>query len=225
VWEATINDAAILDPDAGEILAALEWPRYYVDFETIQLAIPVWAGTRPYAQIPFQWSCHIEHQDGQITHHEFLADGHSDPRRAFADSLLGSVGQSGPIIVYNAAFERSRMKEMATAFPDLAAGMERAIERIFDLLPLARAHYYHPQMRGSWSIKAVLPTIAPDLAYDDLEVADGGMAQEAFAEIMLADTPDDRVEQLRKGLLLYCERDTWAMVRVAHHFQGITHAE
>ncbi|MEW6647314.1 MAG: DUF2779 domain-containing protein [Pseudomonadota bacterium] len=225
IWQATRNNEVILDPAAAKELCRLGWPRYYLDFETIQFAVPIWAGTRPYAQIPFQWSCHIEQQDGAVAHLEHLADGSGDPRRAFAESLLTAVGISGPILVYNAAFERSRMRELAADFPELTQALETAIERIVDLLPIAREHYYHPDMRGSWSIKAVLPTIAPDLAYDTLEVADGGMAQEAFTEMIQPETTPDRKAFLYNALLKYCERDTWAMVRVARYFQGGPHAE
>ena len=220
VWRVTKSGEAELNPEAGKTIAALPYPRYYVDFETINPAVPVWAGTRPYMQVPFQWSCHIETAKGVMTHCAFLADGQSDPRRPFAESLITAVGIDGPVFVYNAPFERSRMQELADYYPDLAPSLQAAIVRIVDLLPLAREHYYHPEMRGSWSIKAVLPTIAPDLAYDNLEVANGGMAQEAFAEIMQPGTLPERRQQLHNALLLYCERDTLAMVRIAHYFEG-----
>ena len=155
-----------------------------------------------------------------MTHCAFLADGQSDPRRTFATSLIEAVGTDGPVFVYNVSFERSRMQELADYYPDLAPALEAAIDRLVDLLPIAREHYYHPDMRGSWSIKAVLPTIAPDLAYDNLEVANGGKAQEAFAEIMQAETLPERRQQLQNALLLYCERDTLAMVRIAHNFES-----
>ena len=129
------------------------------------------------------------------------------------------MGIKGPIFVYNASFERSRMQELAEYYPDLASALIAAIDRIVDLLPIAREYYYHPDMRGSWSIKAVLPTIAPDLAYNNLEVANGGMAQEAFSEIMQGKTLPERRKQLRDALLLYCERDTLAMVRIVHYFE------
>ncbi|MDP2071847.1 MAG: DUF2779 domain-containing protein [Methylotenera sp.] len=220
VWRVTKSGQTELNPKAGEILAELPYPRYYIDFETINPAVPVWAGTRPYMQVPFQWSCHIETAKGVMTHCAFLADGQSDPRRPFAMSLIDAVGMSGPVFVYNAPFERSRMQELAEYYPDLAPALEAAIDRIVDLLPIAREHYYHPDMRGSWSIKAVLPTIAPDLAYDNLEVANGGMAQEAFSEIMHPKTLPERSQQLSDALLLYCERDTLAMVRIAHYFEN-----
>lgn len=182
--------------------------------------MPVWANTRAYMQVPFQWSCHIETAKDEITHCDFLADGQSDPRRPFAESLITAVGTSGSIFVYNAPFERSRMQELAAIYADLAPALNAAIQRIVDLLPISREHYYHPDMRGSWSIKAVLPTIAPDLAYVNLEVANGGMAQEAFAEMMHSTTSKERSQQLRDALLLYCERDTLAMVRIAHYFES-----
>lgn len=196
----------------------LSWPRYFMDFETINPAIPQWAGSRPYQQIPFQWSCHVQGRNGELRHEEFLATGESDPRRTFAESLIQTLKQRGPVLVYNAAFEVSRLRELATHFPDLNEALQRIIERVVDLLPVAREHYYHPAMRGSWSIKAVLPTIAPELAYDNLEVADGGMAQEAFMEILHPDTLPERRQALRQGLLQYCERDTLAMVRLAEFF-------
>ena len=220
VWRVSKSGIAELNAQAGQLIAALPYPRYYIDFETINPAVPIWANTRPYMQVPFQWSCHIETAKDEITHFAFLADGQSDPRRPFAESLITAIGTSGPIFVYNAPFERSRMQELAAIYADLAPALIAAIDRIVDLLPIAREHYYHPDMRGSWSIKAVLPTIAPDLTYDNLEVANGGMAQEAFAEMMHSTTSKERSQQLREALLLYCERDTLAMVRIAHYFES-----
>jgi hypothetical protein len=219
VWRVTKNGKAELNSEAGKIIAALPYPRYYIDFETLNPAVPIWAGTRPYMQVPFQWSCHIETAKGDMTHCAFLADGQGDPRRPFAESLIDAVGADGPIFVYNAPFERSRMLELAEYYPDIAKELQSAVDRLVDLLPIAREHYYHPDMRGSWSIKAVLPTIAPDLAYDNLEVANGGMAQEAFAELMQTGTTTERRKELHNALLLYCERDTLAMVKIAHYFE------
>ncbi|MBI2725549.1 MAG: DUF2779 domain-containing protein [Polaromonas sp.] len=224
VWRATKHDTPELAPLAGEHVRALGYPRYYIDFETMQFVVPIWAGTSPYDQVPFQWSCHIEASKGSMTHTAFLADGSGDPRRPFAESLISTVGNAGAVIVYNAAFERTRLRELAESLPDLAPALNNIIERMFDLLPVARENYDHPDMRGSWSIKAVLPTIAPELAYDGLEVGNGGMAQEAFAEVLHADTPHHRRDQLRNALLIYCERDTLAMVKIAHYFENATAA-
>ena len=219
VWQATRDNTRFLDPEGGRQIVALGWPRYFLDFETINFAVPIWAGTRPYQQIPFQWSCHVENSAGAWTHHAFLAEGAMDPRGEFLEKLLATLGTEGPILVYNAGFEGARMAELAEAFPEHSPALNAAMERLFDLLPVVRKHYYHRDMRGSWSIKAVLPTIAPDLAYDDLEVSSGGMAQAAFAEIIQHETETERRSQLREALLHYCERDTWAMVRLARFFQ------
>lgn len=218
IWRATRNGKAELAPEAGEELKALGFPRYYLDFETMQFAIPIWAGTRPYRQIPFQWSCHIERKNGKIGHKAFLAEGKSDPRRTFAESLIETLKTNGPVLVYSAGFEGGRLHELAGEYPDLAPALNAIRNRFVDLLVIAREHYYHRDIRGSWSLKAVLPTIAPELAYDDLAIADGTMAQAAFAELLHPNTSPARGRKLRQDLLAYCERDTWALVRIAHFF-------
>jgi hypothetical protein len=205
---------AILDPAAVHQIQALPYPRYYLDFETIGFAVPIWAGTRPYMQLPFQWSCHIEKADGSLSHKEFLDLSGNDPREMFAKTLIEAVSTSGPVVVYNAGFEGARIKELALALPHLSAGLLAITERFFDLLPLARSHYYHPDMKGSWSIKAVLPTIAPELDYANLEVSNGGMAQEAYKEAIHSQTTPERKEKVRSAMLKYCEQDTIAMVKI-----------
>lgn len=220
VHDCAQNGLVYLDPQARRILEDLPYPRFYIDFETYAPAVPIWSGTRPYTtQVPFQWSCHAEDKAGHFQHHAFLAQNADDPRRNFIDSLLAVLGTSGAILVYNAAFECSRLRELAVLFPDLAVAIQQVIARIVDLLPIARAHYYHPNQHGSWSIKSVLPTIAPELAYDNLTVANGGMAQTAFQEMIDTNTTEERRQSLRQALLVYCERDTLAMVRIAQHFQ------
>ena len=218
VHRVTKSGLAELDQEAIDAVRELPYPRYYLDFETIAFAVPIWAGTSPYKQIPFQWSCHIEHADGSLTHKEFLDISGDDPRRAFAECLIETLDNAGPIIVYNAPFEGSRMKELAEAFPDLAPALLAAVERLFDLLPLARNHYYHPDMKGSWSIKAVLPTIAPELDYANLTVSHGGMAQDAYLELIGTEFTDVEKAELRKALLAYCEQDTLAMVKIQQRF-------
>lgn len=162
------------------------------------------------------WSCHVEVQPDVVLSLAFLADGTGDPRRDFAESLLAPLAPlapldpvalaqrcfasglpapqdgSGPIFGYNAGFERGRMLELAHTFPDLAPALLGAIKPLVDLLLIVREHYYHPDIRGSWSIKAVLPTIAAHLAYDALEVSEEGMAQEAYTEMLDPATPIKR---------------------------------
>ena len=220
IWAATRSGKPYINPSLRETLRALPYPRIYIDFETLNPAIPLWAGTRPYQQIPFQWSRHIQQTDGSVEHQAFLAEGHEDPRPEFIRTLLDAVGKTGPVLVWNQTFEKSRLKELAELYPQLATKIRKLISRMVDLWHLAREHYYHPDMRGSWSIKDVLPTIAPDLAYDDLDVAGGMMAQEVFRHILSPQIAENQRESKRQALLAYCERDTLAMVRVVGYFTG-----
>jgi len=220
VREVVLSDQPYLDPRARSILQALPYPRYYLDFETIAFAVPIWLGTRPYQQLPFQWSCHIEKETGEMCHEEFLDVSGAAPMRPFAERLIATLGDSGPVIVYNAAFENRIMRELAEMYPDLAPDLEAIMERVFDLLPVARDYYYHPAMHGSWSIKAVLPTISPDLDYHLLEeVQHGEEAQEAYLECIHPETSAERKLALTRHLKKYCALDTLAMVRIAHYFE------
>ncbi|MDA8254252.1 MAG: DUF2779 domain-containing protein [Betaproteobacteria bacterium] len=206
---------------ATQALAEHPLPGYFLDFETIQFAVPIWAGTRPYQQIPFQWSLHFLTPEGTLDHVEFLDLSGRDPSKRFAESLIAQCGKHGPVFVYNAAFEKTRIRELAERFPALAKALQAIDLRIVDLLPIARAYYYHPSQKGSWSIKAVLPAIAPELSYDNLNgVQDGGMAQEAFLEAIAPQTAQPRKVDLRRQLLEYCKRDTLAMVRLWEVFSG-----
>lgn len=202
-------------PAAAIALSALPHPRYYLDFETVSMPVPIWAGTRPYQKLPVQWSCHVETQDGQLQHHSFLADGLGDPRESFAKSMIGALGGKGPVFVYNQSFELGRIRELAEDYPKLAASLQAIASRVVDLFPITRESYYHPDMQGSWSIKSVLPTIASDLGYAAMAVADGGAAEEAWLEILHAETSDERRQFLRESLADYCALDTLAMVRLA----------
>lgn len=190
------------------------WPRAYLDFETIGPAVPRWIGAKPFQQIPFQFSCHIESEAGELAHSGFLSIDGGDPRRGCAEALVAllSGDRCGSIIAYNASFERRCVRDLAEAFSDLAEALLEIEAKIVDLLPVMRSAYYHRDQRGSWSIKAVLPTVAPELAYDDLDVKDGGAAQQAWFEAARPETSEARREELRAGLESYCERDTEAMV-------------
>jgi hypothetical protein len=223
VHTATLSGQAILEIEAVNQIQALPYPRYYLDFETIGFAVPIWAGTRPYMQLPFQWSCHIEQADGSITHQEFLDLSGNDPREMFAKTLIEAISTNGPVVVYNAGFEGARIKELAAAFPDLASELLTIPERFFDLLPLARNYYYHPDMKGSWSIKDILPTIAPELDYANLEVSDGAMAQEAYKEAIHSQTTPERKEEVRRAMLKYCEQDTIAMLKIMQAWGSKSH--
>lgn len=206
---------------AARALAAHKLPAYFLDFETIQFAVPIWKGTRPYQQIPFQFSVHRLSRTGKLEQHAFLDLSGKDPSRAFATALIATCGERGPIFVYNAGFETARIRELSQRFPRLSRSLLALNERVVDLLPVAREHYYHPSQRGSWSIKAVLPALCPDLSYGRLDgVQDGEMAMEVFMEALEPQTSQARKAQIERQLLAYCALDTYAMVRLWSIFSG-----
>lgn len=211
VRRATVEGKSYVGAELAMLLRSLPYPRYYLDFETANLAVPIWKGTRPYEHLPFQWSCHVERRDGSLDHREFLDASCAPPMRGFGESLLEALGTDGPIVVYS-GFEKSVLKKLADRFPDLAPALERVVGRLFDLLPVLQRHYYHPDMKGSCSIKAVLPTVAPELTYEGLElVQDGIGAQQAFAELVQGAPSPERFRALTEALLTYCQRDTLAL--------------
>lgn len=213
IWRATKTGTTFLDPQVVAQLRALAYPRYYLDFETIAFAVPRWEGTRPFQQLRFQWSVHRQDADGSLHHVEFLDIEGSSPMRICIERLIEALGEEGPIVVYS-HFESRTLKEMAAFMPDLGDRLLSAKARLFDLLPLLREHYYDPAMKGSWSIKYVLPTVAPELSYTQMAVKNGGEAQAAYLEMIADGTSAERREQLRRGLLEYCGQDTYAMVRI-----------
>lgn len=206
---------------AAADLKACSLPAYFIDFETIQFAVPRWKGTRPYAQIPFQFSVHRLARTGRLDADGFLDLSGNDPSRKFAKALIATCGERGPIFVYNAAFEKTRIAELSGRFKGLARELHAINGRIVDLLPIAEARYYHPSQQGSWSIKKVLPAIAPDLRYDALDgVQNGGMAMSTYLEAIHPDTAPLRKTQIENQLRAYCGLDTLAMVRLWQYFCG-----
>jgi hypothetical protein len=214
IRDATISGTPYIAEELTSRLQQLPYPRYYLDFESIQFVVPIWAGTRPYEQLPFQWSCQVETLDGQLTETAFLDVSGTPPMRACAEQLVATLGDNGPVLTYS-PFERQVINALARRFPDLAPRLAACRERIVDLLPMVKAHYYHPAMRGSFSIKAVLPTVAPHLSYDALgDVKDGTAAQTAFDRAIDQRASDEERGQLRAALLRYCALDTLAMVEL-----------
>jgi hypothetical protein len=222
VKSVTLTRKTYFDQEAtAHALSHHKLPAYFMDFETIQFAIPIWKGTRPYQQIPFQFSVHRLSRTGKLEQRSFLDISGGDPSKAFVEALIAECGERGPIFVYNAGFETARIKELAERFPRMAKPLRALNERVVDLLPVAQKHYYHHSQQGSWSIKSVLPAICPDLNYDDLEgVQQGGMAMDAYLESLAPETTADRKSEIRRQLLAYCELDTYAMVRLWSAFTG-----
>ena len=220
VKDSTVSGKVYFDAQgAKEDLQTYPLPAYFLDFETIQFAVPIWKGTSPYRIIPFQFSVHRISQQGKLEHQEYLDLSGEDPSLPFAKALITECGVQGPVFVYNAAFEKTRIKDLAERFPQLSTALLSINERVVDLYPIAKNRYYHPNQKGSWSIKAVLPAVIPELRYGDLEgVQDGGMAMEAYLEAIASQTTPARKEEIQKQLLKYCELDTYAMVKLWQYF-------
>ena len=220
VRDCVVNERFHLDDELPRALRELAYPVHFLDFETFNPALPVYVETRPYQVIPFQWSDHILDRNGKLRHEEFLHEGSTDPREPFARSLLTALGAEGSIVVYS-GFEAARIRELAAALPSLSTELLGLLEsRIVDLLQLVRKHCYHPEFRGSFSIKSVLPALVPELDYSDLEIRDGGMASVAYAEMIQPETLPERRDFLRRSLLAYCKRDTEAEVRLFQTLQS-----
>jgi len=198
-------------------LEKLEYPLNFFDFETFQEAIPRFDGQRPYMQMPFQYSLHIVSEASEIVHREFLGDENTDPREELTNRMLGDITPKGSIVAFNMGFEKGRISELAEAFPQYEENLLELNERFVDLIePFRGLGYYHPDFNGSFSIKSVLPAMFPDepeLDYKQLEIQDGGMAMDTFANLhRLQDS--NRRKELRDGLLAYCRLDTLAMVKI-----------
>lgn len=222
VREVTVSGETWFDAaGAAAALSGHGFPAWFLDFETVMLAVPRWKNTRPYQQIPFQYSLHRVEADGTMHHEAFLDLSGADPTRSLAVALIEAVGSEGPVFVYNAGFEGRVLRELGQRFPDLARALAAIADRLVDLLPIAKAHFYDPSQHGSWSLKAVLPAACPDLSYDALEgVADGEMAVEAYREAIAPGTTPERRAEIEAQLLAYCHLDTLAMVRLWETFRG-----
>lgn len=222
VKDCTLSGQPYFDATAAAAaLAHHVLPALFLDFEAIGPVVPIWKGTRPFQQVPFQFSLHRLNADGTLEHQSFLDLSGGEPSRALADRLVAVGGSTEPVFVYNAGFERGVIETLALRFPALRTALLGIADRLVDLLPIARKFYYHPAQGGSWSIKAVLPTVAPDLAHDALDgVKDGLLAQAAYAEAVRPQTPPDRKAALEASLLAYCRLDTYAMVRLWQVFAG-----
>ena len=158
---------------------------------------------------------------GELSHHAFLHDGTDDPREAFASSLLGAVAPEGDILVYH-TYEKTITRQLAESLPHYQKALTALSERYVDLLQVVRANYYHPEFHGSFSLKAVLPAIVPDLSHADLEVREGSVASLYYARMLDPEVEETERASMRQALLAYCERDTLAMVRVVETLRAAT---
>ncbi|SEQ02950.1 protein of unknown function [Hyunsoonleella jejuensis] len=195
----------------------LSYPLFFLDFETMGSAIPIYDNTRPYQQFVFQYSLHtLSDENGVLEHHEYLAETttNEDPRTGFVKQLIDDCDISGDILVYNIGFERGKLKDLITVYPQYTNEINNIIDRLKDLMiPFQKRWYYTPEMKGSYSIKYVLPALVPDLSYQELNIKEGGTASTVFAQMASGEYHGD-YEKTRKDLLEYCKLDTYAMVKI-----------
>ncbi len=227
VKQHTLTGKTFFDKKAVRAaLSAQSYPAYFLDFETAQFAVPIWKGTRPFQQIPFQYSLHKLDKNAVLSHKEFLSMEGDNPAKAFAESLIKDCGKKGSIYVYNVGFEGMIIDALGKAFPKLEKDLQAIRKRLVDLLPLARDYYYHPDQHGSWSIKAVLPTlpnINADMDYQALDdVQDGQAAAEAYVMAVSGNCTPEQKESIKQNLLDYCKLDTLATVKLWEFFTGNT---
>jgi len=196
----------------ARFLRRIKFPVSYLDFETFGTAIPLFDGLRPYQQVPFQFSLHVQQSnDAALEHHSFLADSKADPRPEFMRRLHDLLPRQGTVVAFNAPFELGQLKECSELLPEFrpwVAGIER---RIVDLLlPFRRFHYCHPQQNGSALMKAVLPALT-GRGYDQLAIQDGGMASQEFLRVTVVDVGEEERQRVRRQLEEYCGQDTIGM--------------
>jgi hypothetical protein len=186
-----------------------------MDFETLGVALPRYAGMSPYDQIPFRWSVHIQRKPGaELEHYEFLADDSNDPRPEFVKALCRVMGKNGSVLAYSSGFESGRLADLAEWLPPYKAGIVNIIDRLWDPLPVIRGHVYDLAFRGSYSLKSVLPALVPGMSYDGMEVAEGDQAGLAWEKTLHAEVGSEERKRLRGALLAYCKQDTLAMAKV-----------
>ncbi len=196
-------------------LDSLWYPLYFLDFETFGKAIPPYDGIRPYQQVPYQYSLHyLEHEGAELKHSEYLAPPNVDPREMLLSKLLAEIPDGACVLAYFAGFEEGILKGLAEMFPQHQQRIEAILENLQDLaLPFKNMDLIHWKMKGSYSLKAVLPAIVDDLSYEGLEIQNGGMAMKTYFAMCKEENPIE-IEKIRKSLLEYCKLDTLGMVRL-----------
>lgn len=219
--DAKAEPTLSIDKDAIKSeLDSLQYPLYFLDYETFFPAVPLFDGYRPYQHAVFQYSVHVVREPGaEPEHYEFLADELKDPAPMVAESLKKHIGSMGSVIVWNARFEASRNAEIGEHLPEFADFMADINDRMYDLMMIVKKGYYvDSRFGGSASIKKVLPVMCPELSYNDLAIHEGGTASASWATLTNPRLPSEQKSQLRKDMLAYCGLDTYAMVAIYRRF-------
>jgi len=213
----------IVEPGLSQALAHLPRRLGFLDFETIQRAVPVWPGMAPWQQAPAQFSYHEANGDGTYKHAEYLAEGPKDCRPELARLMVAATDHAEGVLTYS-GFEKTRIRDLQKAVPELRAELEELEGKLIDLLPIVRENVYHPDFLGSFSLKEVLPALVPELTYSDLVIVDGLVASVEIARLLFVagKIPKEEHDRVRQDLLNYCERDTWAMVKVLERLRELS---
>ncbi len=218
---AITNKPYIQKEGIKDFIKTLNYPLYYLDFETHSPAIPIYDGMRPYQRIPFQFSLHIVQEDGTSSHHSFLAEGKEDPRPKFLEELKKLLDDKGSIVVYNQTFEISMLNELAVSFPEYNEVIKQYKDRIVDLLvPFRNFHYYHPKQAGSASIKKVLPALTGK-SYDDLGINQGNDASLSFVRMIFGEDSKEEKDKIKADLEKYCKLDTEGMIWIVDELRKL----
>ncbi|MDD3602017.1 MAG: DUF2779 domain-containing protein [Sulfurovum sp.] len=217
IVDAWLNKSTFIDKETiGNFIKGLKYPIYHLDFETFQSAIPEFDKQSPYQQIVFQYSLHIEHEDGTLVHKEFLGKEGTDPRTKVIENMVKDIEQDSTILVFNESFEKARIKELIQDFPQYANELQKIYNNIVDLaVPFQKKYYYDYRLMGKYSIKLVMPLLVPHMAqsYKELNfVQNGADAMNIFPK--LVDMDESTKSLYRKALLEYCKLDTLAMVEI-----------
>ena len=205
--------------DIAVALSGLKSPVRYLDFETFAPAIPRFAGTSPFASVPFLFSVHTERKGKPPRHSDYLHESDDDPRPELAARLVEALGSKGSVCTYS-SYEQRVLRDLGKALPDRAGELRSIEARLFDLLPVVRNGYYHPEFRGSFSIKSVLPALVPGMGYADLAIAEGQTAAVRYASALASAAPEDR-RRVFKDLRAYCTRDTLALVELRKSLENL----
>jgi hypothetical protein len=220
--QAMTEDRLIVEPGLRAALEPFRQPLGYLDFETVARAVPVWEGLGPWQPSIAQFSYHEEQPDGGHTHVGLLAEGPGDPRRDMAEAMLAATANATSIVTYS-SYEKARIRELKTLLPDLAEPLEALIGKLVDLAAVVRNNVYHPGFGGSFSLKDVLTPMVPDLSYSDLVIVDGRTASVQIARLLFVShlIPVAERDRIRQDLLDYCERDTFATVRLMQRLRDL----
>lgn len=204
-------------------LNGLQYPLYFLDYETMSGLIPYFDGHRPYQQVPFQYSLHIIREpNAEVEHKEFLHRENSDPSRPLVERLIHDIGTEGTILVWYEQFEKSRNSELGEMLPEHKAAMEAINDRVVDLIiPFKKKWYDDPRFEGSASIKQVLPVLCPELTYKTLGIEEGGSAQRLWMQAVLDGEHIEQRDKILDDLIKYCKLDTFAMVKIYKYLKEL----